>query len=153
MNELIVLAIIIAIIIVCIYVNRRRLPAREMRQIAYGNAGGVFSQKLYYPQWANSLRHSGHSIDEATVVRLCRHDPLCAAVAFTTAKQNAHRAGRNTPSFPEFLPYTLAEDTSTMYYRPTDAATGPDLFVKNVYSIATSQPNDATPNSSLSNKK
>lgn len=131
MDETLILAILVIIIALCIYVNSRRLPRQGMRPMTYGDVNGVAAQKLYYPKWADALRELKRVPDEKTVVSKCTMDPMCAAIAYTTRKQQASRIEGETPTpAAYFWPYTLDPATNTMYYHPTDDQNGPDLFVK-----------------------
>ena len=127
MDGALIIAILVIIVALCIYVTSRRLPVEGMRPMTYGDVGGIASQKVYYPHWADALRKSAQMLDEKTVVSRCAQDPMCAAVAYTTKRQNAGQSPRRTAYF---WPYTLDPTTNTMYYHPTNAENGPDLHVK-----------------------
>jgi hypothetical protein len=138
MDGTLIIAILIIIIALCIYVTSRRLPAEGMRPMTYGDIGGVASQKVYYPRWASALRKSNQAPDEKTVIRKCSQDPKCVAVAYTTDQQGAGRTAH-------FWPYTLDPTTNTMYYHPTDAESGPDLYVKRNVEMISSYPSYERP--------
>jgi hypothetical protein len=136
MDETLVIALIVIIAALCIYINSRHLPLQRMRPMTFGDVGGIASQKVYYPRWADALRNSGE-LNEKTVINRCGKDPMCAAVAYTTKRQQASRIGEKDPerlsasaSGPTFWPYTLDPSTNMVYYHPMDAVSGPDLFVK-----------------------
>lgn len=127
MDGALILAVFVIVIALCIYVTSRRLPAEGMRPMTYGDVSGVAAQKVYYPRWASALHASGRVPDEKTVISKCSQDPMCAAVAYTTERQNANQS---SPQVAHFWPYTLDPTTNTVYYHPTDAKNGPDLYVK-----------------------
>ena len=144
MGDATILALIIVAVVICLYVSSRRLPAEPMRPKTFGEVLDYPRQRVYYPDWAEKMHKLPIAPSEAAVVERCMRDPLCSAVAYVTAGQDAHHRGA-TPDggASHFWPYTIGVDSNAVYYRPTDAGSGPDLFVKS--SLALTSVSDPAP--------
>lgn len=136
MGDATILALIIIAVAICMYVSSRRLPADPMRPKTFGEVLDYPHQRVYYPDWAQKMHSLPKTPSEQAVVENCMRDPLCTAVSYVTAAQDARlRGALPSEGAPHFWPYTIGMDSNAVYYQPTDAISGPDLFVKSTVAL------------------